>query len=151
MTNTQHPNGNNCLLLDHMPMTSVMKLCACILLTTIGTLSSCVSYEPKGRHEFRCPPTAPRITLTPKHNTVAVSYREPAFQANGTPLRSLSHTTIYYDLGEGAVEYAKQTATSVYGGGEITRDISIPVKAGKTVEARVCITASNSAGEGPPM
>jgi hypothetical protein len=113
------------------------------------TVSACVSLPSSNRVPAHCPPTV-QTTVTADRNTVRISYEEPVKQMNGMPLNTLSHTTIYYDIGDGAVEYTKHIATSVHGGGQVKREILVPVDPGKTLNVRLCITASNSAGEGLP-
>jgi hypothetical protein len=126
------------------------RLVAPLLLSMIPwVFPACVSLSATSPASFRCPPTVRKL-ITADGNTIRIAYKEPTNQSNGIPLRTLSHTTIYYDVGHGTFEYTKQSATSVRGGGEVEREITIPVDPGKVLEVRVCVTATNSAREGAP-
>lgn len=93
-----------------------------------------------------CPPTVKK-TLTYPDQTIRVRYVEPEMQVNGFPLTGLSHTTIYVDLGRGAVEQTKVAASSPSGGKPVERDLTIPLAPGQSVTAYVCVTATNTHGE----
>lgn len=96
-----------------------------------------------------CPPTI-QITLTEASVPFLVEYDEPNSQLDGTPLQTLSHTTIFLDDGHGAREYTKHSATSVRGGGHVRRQVWLPRGTPTPITLRICATATNSAGEGPP-
>lgn len=128
----------------------VRSVLSILSLANVLMLTSCVSLSGTPGSLNRCPSAAPKQLVGAGHNTLHVEYQEPETQVNGMPLRTLSFTTIYYDLGSGAVEYAKHNATDVGGKGKVSRDIVIPISAGKQTEVRVCVTATNSVGEGAP-
>ncbi len=96
-----------------------------------------------------CPPTV-QITLKDTSAPFLVEYDEPGTQIDGAPLHTLSHTTIYLDDGHGAREYTKHSATTVGGGGHVRRQLWLPRGTPSPMTLRVCVTAANSAGEGPP-
>jgi hypothetical protein len=115
-----------------------------------GSLSSCALLDiAEGTVRVDCSPAAP--LPIPANRTIPINYTEPTLQQNGQSLGYLSHTTIYYDLGSGAREYTKHSATSVTGGRPVEIDVIIPAGAGKSPTAKICVTATNSAGEGPPV
>jgi hypothetical protein len=115
----------------------------------LGMLTACGSDSDDASVPIQCPPTISK-TITSANPTILVTYQEPTHQRNGERLDTLSHTTIYYDIGAGTVEYKKHSASSSAGGGTVASSLIIPVKEGETVTAQICVTASNSAGESPP-
>lgn len=128
------PNLVGILLLPIM----LSSLSACALLDEIAA----------GTVRVDCSPAAP--LPIPANRTISIKYTEPKLQQNGQDLAFLSHTTIYYDAGRGVREYTKHSATTVTGGGPVARDVIIPAEAGNSPTAKICVTATNSAGEGPP-
>lgn len=116
----------------------------------LGSLSSCALLDEiaEGTVRIDCSPSAP--LPIPADRTMPITYTEPTLQQNGQPLGYLSHTTIYYDVGSGAREYTKHSATAATGGGPVARNVIIPAEAGSSPTAKICVTATNSAGEGPP-
>jgi hypothetical protein len=116
----------------------------------LGSLSSCAVLDEIAESTVRidCSPSAP--LPIPADRTISIKYTEPTTQQNGQPLGYLSHTTIYYDVGGGAREYTKHSATAVTGGGPVARNVVIPAGTGNNPTAKICVTATNSAGEGPP-
>ncbi len=90
--------------------------------------------------------------VTAADPTVTVTYTEPTTNAVGLSLTNLAKTTIYYDMGDGAVRAKEVPASRATGGGVITQTISIPLQ--QKPEATVCVfvTATNTQGaEGPPL
>lgn len=117
----------------------------------LSSLSSCALLDEIAEGtavRIDCSPSAP--LPIPANRTIPIRYTEPTLQQNGQPLGYLSHTTIYYDVGSGAREYTKHSATKVTGGGNVAREVIIPAGAGNSPTAKICVTATNSAGEGPP-
>lgn len=113
-------------------------------------LMGCVSFPDEYATAPRsCPPTV-QITLKDASAPFLLEYDEPANQLNGAPLQALSHTTIYLDDGHGAREFTKHSATSLRGGGHVRRQVSLPHGTSAPVTLRICVTATNTAGEGPP-
>lgn len=115
----------------------------------LSSLSSCTLLDiTEGTTRIDCSPSAP--LPIPADRTIPIKYIEPTTNQHGQPLGYLSHTTIYYDVGGGAREYTKHSATTVTGGGLVARSVVIPAGAGNSLTAKICVTATNSAGEGPP-
>lgn len=86
-------------------------------------------------------------TRSPEVVTITLQYTEPSQNADGTPLRDLDHTTIYYDVGAGEVRAADVPASSPAGGGTITHKIIIPIAASKKeVTARIWVTGTDKSG-----
>lgn len=77
---------------------------------------------------------------------VAVTYQEPATNADGSPLSDLDHTTIYHNFGGPKVEAARAPATASVGNGLITRTITIPVGENQEVNVDIWATATDSSG-----
>ena len=117
--------------------------------TMLGMLTACGSDSGDASAPIQCPPTISR-TITSANPTILVSYQEPTHQRNGDRLETLSHTTVYYDIGAGTIEHKKHSASSPSGGGTVESSLAIPVKDGEAVTANICVTATNSAGESPP-
>ena len=78
--------------------------------------------------------------------TITLQYTEPSQNADGTPLKDLDHTTIYYDAGAGKVKAADVPASSPAGSGAITHKIILPIAAGKEVTARIWVTGTDKSG-----
>lgn len=119
--------------------------------TLLSSLSACVALDEFAERttvRMSCSPSAP--LPIPANRTIPITYTEPRLQQNGQELAFMSHTTIYYDAGRGVREYTKHSATKVTGGGPVARDVIIPDDAGNNPTAKICVTATNSAGEGPP-
>ena len=105
-----------------------------------------------------CPPSSFTKQLTKTDRTITIlSYDEPKNQINGAPLETFSHTTIYYEVRGRAYQYTKRDGTSRHGGGTIG-DGNVPALVmtfpkenfGEEPVVRICLTGTNSAGEGPP-
>jgi hypothetical protein len=77
---------------------------------------------------------------------VTVSYVEPTTNAKGQPLTNLAKTTIYHDVGEGLVKYKDIPATSHLGGGKIQEIITFAVPNGTSIQAIICVTATDTNG-----
>lgn len=97
----------------------------------------------------RCSATVQK-TVTHPNTTFHVQYVEPNIQANGEPISTLSHTTIFIDTGSGSREYAKRTASSPKGGKTVDQEITVPLSPGQSATVKVCVTATNAAGESAP-
>ena len=117
--------------------------------TVLGLLTACGSDSGDANVPVQCPPTISKV-VDSTNPRIFLTYQEPTHQRNGERLETLSHTTIYYDIGGGTVEYSKRSASSPSGGGTVESTIILPLNPGETVTAQVCVTASNSAGESPP-
>lgn len=111
------------------------------------TLAGCSTLAPQVAP--RCTATIQKAVTHP-NTTFHIQYLEPAVQANGEPLHSLSHTTIYTDTGSGMVEYAKRAASSPQGGKMVDQEITVPLRQGQSATVQVCVTATNAIGEGLP-
>ena len=97
-----------------------------------------------------CPKTT-EVLINSSRRSLTVSYLEPTTKADGTPLTGLARTSIYYDLGHGAMKAMDVPATRPTGGGYVSQEITIPVKEGQEVFAVLCVTATDTDGnEGPP-
>lgn len=83
------------------------------------------------------------LTASPVGTEVSVEYTEPSTNNDGSPLIDLDHTTVYYDIGSGAVEANQVPASSPSGGATITTSITIPVSIDQEVDADVWATASD--------
>ncbi|MEX5213337.1 MAG: hypothetical protein NW703_04145 [Nitrospiraceae bacterium] len=125
-------------------------MAAILLPIMLSSLSSCTLLDLAEGTSVRvdCSPSAP--LPIPANRTIPIRYTEPTLQQNGQPLHYLSHTTIYYNIGAGTKEYTKHSATSVAGGGPVAREVILPAGAGNSPTAKICVTATNSAGEGSP-
>lgn len=79
--------------------------------------------------------------------TITLQYTEPSQNADGTPLRDLDHTTIYYDVGAGKIRVADVPASSPTGGGVITHKIIVPIAGSKKeMTAWIWVTATDKSG-----
>jgi len=90
--------------------------------------------------------TSAEATIQASKPFVTVSYVEPTTKANGEALTNLAKTTIYHDLGKGLVKYKDIPATNPEGGGEIQEKISFTVKTGTSIQATICVTATDTNG-----
>lgn len=77
---------------------------------------------------------------------VTCQYTEPTTNSNGTPLADLHHTSIYYDMGNGAVHAADLPASLMTGGGTISYVISVPVADGEEKDVKFWATATDTLG-----
>ena len=97
-----------------------------------------------------CPKSTEGL-VNSSRRSLTVSYLEPMTKVDGTPLTGLEKTTIYYDLGNGAVKAMDVPATRPSGGGRIIEKIPIPIEDNQEVFAVICVTATDTNGnEGPP-
>jgi hypothetical protein len=71
---------------------------------------------------------------------------EPTTKANGQKLTNLAKTTIYHDLGKGMVEYKDIPATNPQGGGTVQEKISFTINEGESMQATICVTATDTNG-----
>jgi hypothetical protein len=109
---------------------------------------------PPKRVEKMTPHTSPspkcvasaQATVQASKPSVTVSYVEPTTNANGQPLTNLAKTTIYHDVGEGLVKYKDIPATSHLGGGKIQEIITFAVPKGTSIQAIICVTATDTNG-----
>ena len=91
--------------------------------------------------------TSAQTTVTSSKPFVTVSYVEPTTKADGTELTNLAKTTIYRDLGEGLVKYKDVPATNPQGGGTIKEKVLFTIPDGQSINATLCITATNINGQ----
>lgn len=131
-----------------------------LLLSTLGaSIGGCalLGAEPQSGPRS-CPPSSFTKKLSKTDRTITIlSYDEPKTQLNGAPLEKFSHTTIYYEVNGRTDEYAKRDGTSTHGGGTIGGGnvpalvmTFPPERFGEEPVVRICVTGTNSAGEGPP-
>lgn len=123
-------------------------------------LSGCSGISAYSAESQSGPPHCP-ATVTVKLDGVkrnfTVEYVEPSTQlkrsndpnTSSEPLHTLSHTTIYLERANGVREYTKVAASSVAGGGHVQRIVTPPDPKNPEL-IKVCVTASNAVGEGPP-
>ena len=108
-----------------------------------------------------CPPTEgnPVLEVTKDKRSFQVTYDEPSKETNGEALDTFSHTTVYLDIDGRVYEYTKRDGTQKQGGGTVGAgsspplNVTIPeqlVPAGQHQLVRLCVTATNAVGEGPP-
>ena len=90
--------------------------------------------------------TSAEATIQASKPFVTVSYIEPTTKANGEALTNLAKTTIYHDLGKGMVKYKDIPATNPEGGGEIQEKISFTIRTETSIQATICITATDTNG-----
>ena len=90
--------------------------------------------------------TSAQITVQKSKPYVTVSYEEPTTKANGTPLTNLAKTTIYHDVGKGRVKYKDIPATSPQGGGKVHEKIVFSMKQQTSIQATICVTATDTNG-----
>jgi len=102
--------------------------------------------SPQTRPATKCL-TSAEATIEASKPIVTVSYVEPTTKANGQALTNLSKTTIYHDLGKGLVKYKDIPATNPLGGGKVQEKISFTVSPGRTIQATICVTATDTNGQ----
>lgn len=90
--------------------------------------------------------TSAKITVTASNPVVSISYIEPTTKANGQALTNLAKTTIYQDIGKGFLKYKEIRATNPEGGGTIREKISFSLQPEETLQATICITATDTNG-----
>lgn len=90
--------------------------------------------------------TSAQITVTASNPVVSISYIEPTTKANGQELTNLAKTTIYQDIGKGLLKYKEIRATNPKGGGTIQEKVSFSLKPEETIQATICITATDTNG-----
>ncbi|MEO5956034.1 MAG: hypothetical protein ABIR36_10145 [Nitrospiraceae bacterium] len=93
-----------------------------------------------------CTTTTVSVPVGP--NGFTVTYREPSTNVTGAPLTNLLLTSIYLSSPKGQTQVIRTWAKDPRGGGTVTiRNIVPP-----DPEVRVCVTATNIAGqESPPV
>lgn len=91
--------------------------------------------------------TSAQITVTASNPVVSISYIEPTTKANGQALTNLAKTTIYQDIGKGLLKYKEIKATNSAGGGNIREKVSFSLKPEETIQATICITATDTNGQ----
>lgn len=88
-----------------------------------------------------CPTTPASLPTGP--NGFTITYREPTTNATGSPLTNLLLTSIYLSSPKGQTQVIRIWTNDPRGGGTVTiRNIIPPVP-----ELRVCVTATNIAGQ----
>ncbi len=91
-----------------------------------------------------------KVRVKPPHSSVTISYTEPTTGTDGKPLKNLSHTTIYYNTGDGPVIAKVIPASQKSGGGSVSQTVSIPVQSPQEQEVTVCVSATDDDDrEGP--
>ncbi len=90
--------------------------------------------------------TSAETTIQASKPFVTVSYVEPTTKANGEALTNLAKTTIYHDLGKGMMKYKDIPASNVQGGGKIQETISFTITPGTSIQATICVTATDTNG-----
>ena len=97
--------------------------------------------------------TSAKATIHASKPFVKITYREPTTKANGETLDNLVKTTIYYDLGKGWVKYKDIPASNPHGGGKVPmepkefEEIPFSISQGTTIQATICVTATNTHGQ----
>jgi hypothetical protein len=135
------------------------------LLAVALTLGACGSMDPGAKHlatnalgeKLRSkttvgailPAGCPTVTvsLPTGQNGLIVTYSEPSTNATGSPLTNLLFTTIYIGASNGQTQAIRIWTNDPRGGATVTiRNIVPPAP-----EVRLCVTATNVAGqESPP-
>ena len=90
--------------------------------------------------------TSAQLTVQASKPYVTVSYVEPTTKANGQKLTNLAKTTIYHDLGKGLVKYQDIPASNPQGGGTIQETIHLTISTGTSIQATICVTATDTNG-----
>lgn len=90
--------------------------------------------------------TSAQATIQASKPSVTISYVEPTTKANGQPLTNLAKTTIYHDVGKGLVKYKDIPATNPQGGGKIQETIAFAVSKETSIQATICVTATDTNG-----
>ena len=94
--------------------------------------------------------TTTKVRVKPPQSTVTVAYTEPTTGTDGKPLTNLSHTTIYYNAGDGPVIAKVVPASQKTGGGAVSQVLSIPLRDQSEQEITVCVSATDvDEREGP--
>ncbi len=94
--------------------------------------------------------TTSKVRVKPSHSSVTITYTEPTTGTDGKPLKNLSHTTIYYNTGDGPVIAKVIPASQKSGGGSVSQTVSIPVQSQQEQEVTVCVSATDDDDrEGP--
>ena len=121
---------------------------------SVKTQRSPTTSTPKQTQHISSPRTPIRPCLTSAQATVksskpyvTVSYVEPTTNANGQALTNLAKTTIYHDVGKGLVKYKDIPATNPQGGGKVQEKISFTISEGASIQATICVTATNTNGQ----
>ena len=102
--------------------------------------------SPQTRPSTKCL-TSIEAPIQASNPYATISYVEPTTKANGQALTNLGKTTIYHDLGKGLVKYKDIPATNPLGGGKVQEKISFTVSPGTTVQATICVTATDTNGQ----
>lgn len=85
-----------------------------------------------------------KTTIQISKSDIKITYNEPTTKADGKPLDNLDKTTIYYDLGKGEVKHKECIASNPQGGGPIEEIISFMISEGESLQAKICVTATNA-------
>jgi hypothetical protein len=94
--------------------------------------------------------TTSKVRVKAPQSSVTISYTEPTTGTDGKPLKNLSHTTIYYNTGDGPVIAKVIPASQKSGGGSVSQTISIPLQSQQEQEVTVCVSATDDDDrEGP--
>ncbi len=94
--------------------------------------------------------TTTKVRVKPPQSTVTVAYTEPTTGTDGKPLTNLSHTTIYYNAGDGPVIAKVVPASQKTGGGAVSQVLTIPLRDQSEQEITVCVSATDlDEREGP--
>lgn len=78
---------------------------------------------------------------------VTLEYTEPSTNTDGSALDDLHHTSIFYDIGTGAVNVIDLPASLMTGGGVKSYTFTIPVLKGEMKSVSIFATASDTSGE----
>jgi hypothetical protein len=132
------------------------------ILLTAGTISASLAFAgcgasflegtiapPYSSAWTKCGATS-KVRVKAPHSSVTISYTEPTTGTDGKPLKNLSHTTIYYNTGDGPVIAKVIPASQKSGGGSVSQTISIPLQNQQEQEVAVCVSATDDDDrEGP--
>lgn len=77
---------------------------------------------------------------------IDASYIEPTTNADDSALMDLHHTSIYYDIGDGAVNVVDLPSSLATGGGQIAYSFIVPVVDGQEVDVSLWATATDNNG-----
>ena len=86
------------------------------------------------------------LSAAPSGAEITIEYGEPTINSDGSVLKDLAKTTIYYNIGSGPVKAAYIPATINTGGGTIIHKIILPVSQVEEVTADLWATASDTTG-----
>lgn len=86
------------------------------------------------------------MKLTQDGVVIVLEYTEPTANEDGSQLVDLHHTSVYYDMGAGAVNVIDLPASLMTGGGVKEYSFQVPVAAGAEVDVLVWATATDTSG-----